>query len=50
MIAGLGVGRGYMNLPDKTEAVFIDLNGERAYKTGDLARISLRVRLNFSEE
>lgn len=28
VIAGLSVGRGYMNLPDKTEAVFIDLNGE----------------------
>ena len=50
VIAGLGVGRGYMNLPDKTEAVFIDLNGERAYKTGDLARISPEGEIDFSEE
>ena len=47
VIAGLGVGRGYMNLPDKTEAVFIDLNGERAYKTGDLARISPEGEIEF---
>mgnify|MGYP000090361143 CR=1 FL=1 len=38
-----------MNLPDKTEAVFIDLNGERAYKTGDLAR-SAEGEIEFSEE
>ena len=28
VIAGLGVGRGYVNLPEKTAAVFIELNGE----------------------
>ena len=32
VIAGLGVGRGYINLPEKTAEVFITLNGERAYK------------------
>lgn len=32
VVAGLGVGRGYINLPEKTAAVFIELNGERAYK------------------
>ena len=47
VIAGLGVGRGYMNLPEKTAAVFIDLNGERAYKTGDLARISSEGEIEF---
>ena len=40
VISGLGVGRGYVNLPEKTAAAFIDLNGERAYKTGDLAKIT----------
>ena len=40
VIAGLGVGRGYVKLPEKTAAAFIELNGERAYKTGDLAKIN----------
>ena len=47
VVAGLGVGRGYINLPEKTAAVFIDLNGERAYKTGDLARISPEGEIEF---
>ncbi len=47
VVAGLGVGRGYINLPEKTAAVFIDLNGERAYKTGDLARINPDGEIEF---
>ena len=47
VVAGLGVGRGYVNLPDKTAAVFITLNGERAYKTGDLARITPEGEIEF---
>ena len=47
VIAGLGVGRGYINLPEKTEAAFINLNGERAYKTGDLARINGKEEIEF---
>ena len=47
VVAGLGVGRGYINLPDKTAAVFINLNGERAYKTGDLARITPEGEIEF---
>ena len=47
VVAGLGVGRGYINLPEKTAAVFIDLNGERAYKTGDLARITPDGEIEF---
>ena len=47
VIAGLGVGRGYMNLPDKTEAVFIDLNGERAIRPVTLQGSALRVRFEF---
>ena len=47
VVAGLGVGRGYMNLPEKTAEVFIELNGERAYKTGDLARINPEGEIEF---
>ncbi|SFD03730.1 non-ribosomal peptide synthetase [Butyrivibrio sp. YAB3001] len=38
VIGGSGVCRGYMNLPDKTSDVFITIEGDRAYKTGDIAR------------
>ena len=37
-IAGRGVGKGYHNLPDKTEASFVTFKGAVAYRTGDLAR------------
>ena len=47
VVAGLGVGRGYINLPEKTAEVFIDLNGERAYKTGDLAKINSDGEIEF---
>ena len=47
VITGLGVGRGYINLPEKTGAAFINLNGERAYKTGDLARINEEEEIEF---
>ena len=47
VVAGLGVGRGYINLPEKTAEVFISLNGERAYKTGDLAKITPEGEIEF---
>lgn len=47
VVAGLGVGRGYINLPEKTAQVFIELNGERAYKTGDLAKINQDGEIEF---
>ena len=47
VIAGLGVGRGYVNLPEKTAAAFIELNGEKAYKTGDLAKINSDNEIEF---
>ncbi len=47
VVAGLGVGRGYINLPEKTADVFITLNGERAYKTGDLAKITPEGEIEF---
>lgn len=41
-VAGMGVGRGYINRPDLTAASFLpdafDEPGERLYRTGDLAR------------
>ena len=37
-IAGRGVGKGYHNLPDKTEASFVTFKDAVAYRTGDLAR------------
>ncbi|MBQ9679343.1 MAG: amino acid adenylation domain-containing protein [Ruminococcus sp.] len=47
VIGGLGVGRGYVNLPDKTADVFITVNGERAYRTGDIARIDSFGEIEF---
>lgn len=41
-VAGVGVGRGYLNNPEKTKEAFaenpFDENGGRLYKTGDLGR------------
>ena len=39
-IAGDSVGIGYYKLEEKTKAAFIELNGERAYRSGDLARMN----------
>ncbi|MBQ4225915.1 MAG: amino acid adenylation domain-containing protein, partial [Oscillospiraceae bacterium] len=38
LIGGPGVAVGYVNLPEKTAASFIEYNGERAYRSGDYAR------------
>ena len=38
VIGGKGVGRGYVNLPEKTAESFFTLGGERAYRSGDVAR------------
>ena len=37
IICGAGVGRGYVNLPEKTRAAFFNYQGMRAYHSGDLA-------------
>ena len=37
VICGSQVGRGYVNLPDKTAAAFFTHDGLRAYRSGDLA-------------
>ncbi|MDO5581508.1 MAG: amino acid adenylation domain-containing protein [Planctomycetia bacterium] len=36
-IGGPGVARGYVNLPDKTAAAFVQFQGERVYRSGDRA-------------
>jgi amino acid adenylation domain-containing protein len=41
-VGGAGLGRGYLNRPDLTTDKFSDhptINGERLYKSGDLARL-----------
>lgn len=40
LICGKGVGRGYINLPEKTRDAFVRFRGMRGYKTGDLACIT----------
>lgn len=47
VICGDGVGRGYVNLPEKTAAVFITLKGRKAYRSGDLARYNREGEIEF---
>lgn len=47
IICGAGVGRGYMNLPEKTKEAFFRLNGMKAYHSGDLARWTPDGNLEF---
>ena len=46
-IAGDQVGLGYYKLPDKTKASFIEINGRRAYRSGDLARYNSEGNIEF---
>ncbi|MBQ7581725.1 MAG: amino acid adenylation domain-containing protein, partial [Lachnospiraceae bacterium] len=47
LIRGQGVGRGYVNLPEKTDEVFINFRGMRAYKSGDLVRINQNNEIEY---
>ena len=38
LIAGPQVGIGYLNQPEKTAQAFVDWNGKRVYRTGDIVR------------
>ena len=38
LVAGPQVGLGYLNQPEKTAEAFVDWNGLRCYKTGDIVR------------
>ncbi len=37
-VGGVGVAKGYRNLPEKTAEAFVEYKGERMYRTGDLAK------------
>jgi amino acid adenylation domain-containing protein len=39
-VGGLGISRGYIGREDLTKEVFVTVNGERLYKTGDLGYIT----------
>lgn len=47
IICGDLVGRGYVNLPGKTEASFFTLNGFPAYHSGDFVRINADGEVEF---
>ena len=38
LVAGPQVSRGYLNLPEKTAQTYIQWNGKRCYRTGDVVR------------
>ena len=37
-IGGVGVAKGYRNLPEKTAQAFVDYRGQRMYRSGDYAK------------
>jgi amino acid adenylation domain-containing protein len=47
VIAGDGVGRGYICRPELTAEKFVEIDGLRAYRTGDLAAWTADGRLRF---
>lgn len=47
VICGENVGRGYIGLPEKNEEVFIELRGMRAYRAGDLVRLTGDAEIGF---
>ncbi len=47
IICGAGVGRGYVNLPDKTKASFFRFQGMKAYHSGDLVRWTENGEIDF---
>ena len=38
LVSGPQVSRGYLNLPEKTAETYIQWNGKRCYRTGDIVR------------
>ncbi|MBR5906542.1 MAG: amino acid adenylation domain-containing protein [Bacteroidales bacterium] len=47
IIAGPQVGVGYLNLPEKTAAAFVEWNGKRVYRTGDVVRYRVNGDIEF---
>jgi long-chain acyl-CoA synthetase len=54
VVVGPNVMQGYHNLPAETEAVIFDLQGKRAFRTGDMGRLSrdgfLQITGRFKEQ
>lgn len=48
IICGEGVGRGYINLPEKNKASFFEIDGIRAYHSGDVGRLNKDGEVEFS--
>ncbi|MBP5155047.1 MAG: amino acid adenylation domain-containing protein, partial [Clostridia bacterium] len=46
-IAGECVGDGYLGMPEKTAEKFIEINGVKAFRSGDLARINAEGNVEF---
>ncbi|MBQ4254786.1 MAG: amino acid adenylation domain-containing protein, partial [Bacilli bacterium] len=46
-LVGTSVGIGYLGMPEKTAEAFITIDGERAYRSGDLARINNEGNIEF---
>jgi amino acid adenylation domain-containing protein len=40
LFAGAGIVKGYLNRPDLTAEKFVEIDGKRFYRTGDMGRIS----------
>ena len=47
VISGAGVGRGYVGLPERTRKSFFRINGQRAYRSGDLAKWTESGEIDF---
>ncbi|MGA8810767.1 MAG: amino acid adenylation domain-containing protein, partial [Thermoanaerobaculia bacterium] len=47
LVGGPGVAHGYWNRPELTAASFIDYDGERVYRTGDIARFLPNREIEF---
>lgn len=47
VIGGKGVGRGYVNLPNKTAEVFVRRKRKTVYRSGDLARLLPNGEIEF---
>lgn len=47
IICGSGVGRGYVNLPEKNKAAFFRFKGMKAYHSGDLVRWNSKGEIVF---
>lgn len=47
VLSGAQVGRGYLNLPEKTTEVFLQQDGVRLYRTGDIVRYRVNGDIEF---